>query len=377
MAITIITTTRNSSHALGSLMPPDFQLGIFYSKVSASDEDHLLSQDFHRLSTTLDWRCCPRRVQHVSIDYSEDDYAPWGGSIILFLYIGIWLIGALVIPAVIVLLILGFYISGGILSFIISLCYLVPIQPNQQFRDYVRIYFGRYFKQASVRLEHVPDPLADRPTVFCISPHGVFSISWAHCYLTKELNHVYFCFSSLLRLNPFLRVITLLTGNPSGISKKTVINHMKNGRSIAIIPGAWHEATLHNPEVDRVYIKKRQGFIKYALEYGCTITPTYCFGEKKTYTNIQGGYRFRFWLNDRKILATLPWGRPWCFFLPRPESIHTVVGTPIELPHIPNPTRDDVNKWHQVYINEMVELYDRYKVQFYGEDGKKQVLEIW
>lgn len=358
-------------------MPPRTDSNFPSSYSDASTMDFLSPVLERRDSTASNWRWKSRRVERVAVNFSEEDYEPWAGSCCLFIYIGVWLVGTLAVPAAIVLPIFGFYISGGILIVATILCYVLPVTPCKRLRDFARGHFGRYFKEASIRLEHIPDPVADRPTVFAINPHGVFSISWAHCYLTEELHHAYFCFSTLLRLNPFLRVLTQLTGHPSDIKKETVIDHMKNGRSIALIPGAWHEASLHNDQVDRLYIKKRQGFVKYALEYGCTITPTYCFGEKDTYKNVQGFYGFRFWLNDRKILAILPWGKWWCPFLPLPAKLHTVIGTPIELPHIPNPTSEDVDRWHQIYIEEMVELFDRYKVQFYGADGEGKTLEIW
>lgn len=51
-----------------------------------------------------------------------------------------------------------------------------------------------------------------------------------------------------------------------------------------------------------------------------------------------------------------------------------VIGKPMELPHIPEPTEEDVNKYHQAYINKLQELFDKHK----GEYGSKDAtLEIW
>lgn len=39
------------------------------------------------------------------------------------------------------------------------------------------------------------------------------------------------------------------------------------------------QATLNTKSENRIFIKNRKGFIKYALEYGTSIYPTFTFGE--------------------------------------------------------------------------------------------------
>lgn len=38
-----------------------------------------------------------------------------------------------------------------------------------------------------------------------------------------------------------------------------------------------------------------------------------------------------------------------------------VRGLPLNLPHIPNPTDEDINKWHAMYCNEVRRLFEKYK----------------
>ena len=50
------------------------------------------------------------------------------------------------------------------------------------------------------------------------------------------------------------------------------------------MPNAVHspffqEATITCKDVDRVYIKDRKGFVKYALQYGYDLVPSYTFGD--------------------------------------------------------------------------------------------------
>ncbi|KAG9403122.1 hypothetical protein AC1031_006666 [Aphanomyces cochlioides] len=71
---------------------------------------------------------------------------------------------------------------------------------------------------------------------------------------------------------------------------------------------------------------------------------------------------FRMWLNKFKISSVLAIGAWWCFYMPlRSAELTTVVGKPIQLPTIPNPTREDVEKYHKIYIDAMQDLFDRNK----------------
>lgn len=312
-------------------------------------------------------------IERVAISTTPSEQNVFKGSCVLLCYIGLWVAGALVVPIGIILLVLRYWIAACLLLGSAIICWLIPLKPSPGLRRLCFRNFARYFPECSLTFERLPDP--EQPTVLAVTPHGIFSMAWAFCYLSEEFTHVRFCFSNLLRLNPYLRVLTELLGHPSAVKRSAILGHMKAGRSIAIIPGAWHEATIHTPAADRMWIIKRRGFVKYALQYGYTITPSYCFGEKLTYFNPQGGYRFRFWLNDHKIMAIVPFGQWWFPLMPRACKLHVVVGEPIVLPIIPNPTHSDIEKWHSIYIKAVEAIFNRHKQRCYGTMNDQ--LEVW
>ena len=49
------------------------------------------------------------------------------------------------------------------------------------------------------------------------------------------------------------------------------------------------------------------------------------------------------------------------FFAIKNGQLLYVVGTPIGLPHIPDPTQADIDKWHDVYCNEVRKIFETYK----------------
>jgi len=149
---------------------------------------------------------------------------------------------------------------------------------------------------------------------------------------------------------------------------------MKTRKPLALIPGGFEEATIHNSKVNRVFCKKRRGFVKYALQHGYALTPCYCFGEKETYGNLQGWWGPRFWLNGQGLPAIVPFGKWWSPLLPRAERLHIVVGKALQLPCVASPSDADVAKWHAEYVGSLVALFDRHKAS-YGEADAK--LEVW
>ena len=66
------------------------------------------------------------------------------------------------------------------------------------------------------------------------------------------------------------------------------------------------------------------------------------------------------------------WGR---FLLPIPyrEPILGLMGTPIEVPKKDDPTDEEITHYHNILMDEMVKLFDKYKA-VYGWEHKKLII---
>lgn len=158
-------------------------------------------------------------------------------------------------------------------------------------------------------------------------------------------------------------------------SKEYMSARMAKGANLALLPGGFEEATVFKRNAFRVYIRKRTGFMAYALRYGYRIYPTFIFGEELTYFTL--GLDFLtplcLWLNQYKLPTV-------CFvgkfgLLPSPtQHLVTVIGPPLQLPKIEKPTAEDVAKYHQLYCKSLLALFDRHKAK-YGAANKK--LEVF
>jgi len=167
-----------------------------------------------------------------------------------------------------------------------------------------------------------------------------------------------------------------ILGSIEGADKKQMLKKMKMKESFGLIPGGFEEATISCPNKDRVYLKKRKGFVKYALQHGYSLTPVYVFGECNTYSNLQGFWGLRWFMNANKLPAILPFGRWWCPLLPKKVDMATIGGEPLQLPLISQPTKDDVDEWHGKYVVALRAHYDKWE-PVYGKYNNKRGLEIW
>ena len=64
------------------------------------------------------------------------------------------------------------------------------------------------------------------------------------------------------------------------------------------------------------------------------------------------------------------------FFMPDDEMDFTVVvGKNMKLPKIENPTKEDIDKYHCMYVKRIKDLFDKFKGK-YAAQGENVYLEI-
>lgn len=313
---------------------------------------------------------------------TKPSYFPTGLSVQLLLLVS-WIAGFVLPAAVPVLFLLGRpAVATALLGAVVAL-YVGPVANGERLKAWLNRSIGGAFREESMRLE---EPLRhDGPFLLAYHPHGMFAWGYfAHGGMHTAINPmgkpasvVGLITSSLVRQPLFRFVFTRTLGVLESASKASVVGIMRARRNFGILPGGFHEATICEHGKDRVYIKKRFGFIKYALQFGYAVYPVYTFGEADTYRQPGGGYGWRLALNDRDLPAILPFGKWWCPLLPQWDvGLHTVVGKRLVLPQIESPTTEDVAKWHAAYVAALKELFDRNKASLSAR-GAAAELDIW
>lgn len=210
--------------------------------------------------------------------------------------------------------------------------------------------------------------------IFAMEPHdvlplGIFSFN-------KSLNvlpsyELWGCITGACFKIPIMKHVYTWCSAVS-VDKKSIKSMLRRGISPCICPGGVQEVTLLDRSKKEcvLFLKKRFGFIKLALEYGTPIVPCFVFGHDKS---------FDCWVPKNKLLQKM--GRkigflPMAFFgafgipfgPPKPCDYVNVVGSPIPVPKIPNPTEEDIKKVQDVFLAKMVDLFERNKAAYgYGE----------
>jgi 1-acyl-sn-glycerol-3-phosphate acyltransferase len=165
-----------------------------------------------------------------------------------------------------------------------------------------------------------------------------------------------------------------LLGKPAAANKESMVGLMRKGEHQALIPGGFEEATITSGSTqDRVYIKKRAGFLKYCLQHGVDVCPAFAFGEAALYGNLQGMWKLRLALNAQGMPAVVPFG-VWGTLLPRRRPLHVVVGAPISFAKNVDPSAADIAEAHEKYIAALVALHDKHKATCCEKPSE---LEVW
>jgi 2-acylglycerol O-acyltransferase 1 len=191
---------------------------------------------------------------------------------------------------------------------------------------------------------------------------------------------------------PFTREIGFLHGYTSA-SKKCLHYILRNkgcwkskGQVCSIVIGGAEEMVHTEPgEYYNLILKNRKGFARVALETGAHLVPVFSFGENDIYktqkiTDLSS--KFHKFQRLFKHITTIgfPYGygrglfSDWFGFLPFRKPINTVIGTPIPVECVQNPTQEQVDALHEQFIDEMHKLFEKHKVNFKNEINKKIVL---
>lgn len=204
--------------------------------------------------------------------------------------------------------------------------------------------------------------------IFCVHPHGVFPfVSVCAAIVTvcerdglgDGLFDIPTAAASVIRYLPILKDIIGVFGMTDASSRALSARLARRGGSAVLYVGGMVEIFKSTDEREAVFLRQRKGFIKVALRAGADVIPIYSFGNSTALSV----FRWRPLVElSRKlgVSTTFFWGR---WGLPFPKRIKLVYarGRPLGLPHIPDPTAADVDKYHALYCDRLVGLFDAYK----------------
>ncbi|XP_076875571.1 diacylglycerol O-acyltransferase 2 [Brachyhypopomus gauderio] len=243
-------------------------------------------------------------------------------------------------------------------------------------------YFRDYFP---IRLIKTHDLLPSRNYVFGYHPHGIFCFG-AFCNFSTEATGFSKKFPgirpSLATLAGNFRLPVLrdyiMSGGIIPVNRNSIdylLSLNGTGNAVVIVVGGAAESLDCAPGQNCVTLKKRKGFVKLALQKGADLVPVYSFGENEAYQQVifqEGSWWRCIQRKLQKLLGFAPCLFHGCGFfsaeswgmVPYSKPINTVVGEPITVPKVAEPTPDVVDVYHDMYIRSLTELFHKYKTHF-------------
>ncbi|XP_064212382.1 2-acylglycerol O-acyltransferase 2-like [Tribolium castaneum] len=225
--------------------------------------------------------------------------------------------------------------------------------------------------------------------LFACFPHGVIpmgayhAIACNHSRFRQLYKNFNFKVAILLiqLLFPLTRELNLAQGGISASSESLnyALSRPQGGHIVLLFPGGALEATYTKPGFYKFVVKKRKGFVRVALQNGVPLVPVITFGENDLYNIIGDNYYWRMFQNiTRKVTGFTPliFNGRGVFqssfgFVPLERPLMTVLGKPIEVTKAENPTKEQIDKLHQKFQEELVNLFEKYKYQFFDNPQDK------
>ncbi|XP_006005287.1 2-acylglycerol O-acyltransferase 2 [Latimeria chalumnae] len=174
---------------------------------------------------------------------------------------------------------------------------------------------------------------------------------------------------------PFFRDYIMTVGLvPSDKESASYLLRKEGGNMVVIAVGGAPEALDARPGAYTVLLKNKKGFVKLAMQHGTALVPVFSFGENEVFdqvNNPRGSWLRTIQERLQKIMGiSLPLFHARGVFqysfglLPYRKPIFTVVGKPIKVEKIDNPTQEEIDKLHNEYIEELSKLFEEHKLKY-------------
>jgi len=248
---------------------------------------------------------------------------------------------------------------------------LVPALPKPIRRAFLKT-FRAWFPESE---RHYAAPLAGGPVLYCWHPHGIFSVGMV--LLISDLDRP----SSIIGAPlvawaaPLMQLLCRLVVDTTVIAStgSEITKAMKEGRTLIIVPGGFNEITLAKRGMQRVYLKKRSGFMKLAMEHGYSVVPVYGKGEQDTYHTLSGMEQLRMIINAFMLPVLAFWGYPLLPLVPRRVKGYTVVcGPEIRLPKVRRRERGELEVREREEIDDDEKRHLREQAARRGDAGERK-----
>lgn len=145
-----------------------------------------------------------------------------------------------------------------------------------------------------------------------------------------------------------------------------------------VVVGGAQESLQGDENVIELTLKRRKGFVKLAMESEADLIPAFGFGEQKIYnltTSPKGSKlrKFQEWVKKNMSFSPVLFSGRGVFqysfgLMPHRVPMNIVIGEPIPVTKNENPTQEEIDQTHEIYVEALKDLYEKHNPQ-YGDEN--------
>mmetsp|Transcript_56605 Transcript_56605/g.104775 ORF Transcript_56605/g.104775 Transcript_56605/m.104775 type:complete len:359 (-) Transcript_56605:96-1172(-) len=206
-------------------------------------------------------------------------------------------------------------------------------------------------------------------------PHGVLPL--ANILSIAAVNTFSFskfvgAAASVVLHTPFLRYLSLY--GIIDVSGQSITKANSNGISVGVVPDGIAGIFRCSSSDEVVVLKTRKGLAKLALKTGHALVPAYSVGNTSVFSAWYDPWGIMESASRKLQAAVFPfWGRAY-LPIPRRSNVTMLIGAPLVVKKVDNPTQEQVDELHERLLAEFVLLFDTHKGAL-GWGDKKIVFE--
>ncbi|KAL6767972.1 DGTT4 [Auxenochlorella protothecoides x Auxenochlorella symbiontica] len=216
-----------------------------------------------------------------------------------------------------------------------------------------------------------------KPFVIGYEPHSVMPQAMSmfgsqpHPDVLPELQHARLLASSAGFWAPLTRHLWWWLG-ARPVSRDSFAAQLRSGSSVALCPGGVQECLYMERGAEVVYLRRRRGFVRLALQHGTPLVPVFAFGQTGTYSYVRPFIDWRTSLIPKSkyfsFVRRIGYV-PMLIFgslgtaMPKKFPINIVIGEPIVVPRVDSPPPEQVEEYLQKFIAAMQGIFEGYKAE--------------
>lgn len=279
----------------------------------------------------------------------------------------------------------------------------------QSFINFIAVLWEPFARMKQVKVVKLAaDSLysPNRQYMFCFHPHGILFLGPSTVIFNMDKYFPGIKCSQLMSSSSFIAPIfrqfcIWIGGIP--VTKEAARQSVGHGNSLSLVPGGLAEMILADPrprllekvELEKaiicgesgiisgeaseskrkellnnarprktvvLYMQKRKGFIKLALELGLDLVPVFTFGELENYHQVRWGLSWRMKLSRMlKLPIIFVYGK--FGLVPFSDPMAVVFGTPIHLEKDKEPSEATVDFYHSKYLEALGNIFEENKAK--------------